>query len=149
MPGFNAATVVEPLDWTFEPDVPGARGTIREPRDAQIGDYLSAVKKMSAELKGRIPEGVDPDDPQELLAAIDSLDTDIVVQVHAKMARVYADLCSGSPTTEQILALPLRKRVMFYAWLQEQVMAPEAVPGGGSTPGQTRTLSAAGSSSTR
>lgn len=143
MPGFNAGTVVEPLDYTFEPDVKGCKGVIKEPSDRQIADWLSAIKRVTRELQDKIPEGLRNASQSEadvlaLMAAVDDLDPEVVVEFHVNMAGMFSALCSGEPTKEQILALPIRKRTIFYGWLQQEVMAPEAAPGGGS--GQVVTM---------
>jgi hypothetical protein len=131
MPAFDSGSVVEPLDYSFEKHIPGCKGTVQEPTDKQIAKYLADVKKMSAEMKASLPEGIDADDPMELLAAMETLDTDIVLKMHDTLAGIYASLCSGEPSKATLLKLPARIRVMFYAWLQQEVMAPEAAPGGG------------------
>ena len=52
------------------------------------------------------------------------------------MAGIAAGLCSGEPSKDDILRLPPRIRAMFLAWLQREVMSPEAAPGGGSSAGE-------------
>ncbi len=130
MPAFDAGTVVEALDFTFEPFVKGCRGTIREPTDKLIAGFLSGIKKVIQEVQADIPS-VAADDPAGLLNALDDLDPEIVVSLMAKMAGQYAKLCSGFPSAEQILELPMRQRQMFFGWLQSEVMTPEAGPGAG------------------
>lgn len=144
MPAFDSGTVVEPLAWTFEKHVPGARGVIREPTDEQIAQYLTDVKAMTAKFRDQLPAGTDGDDPAELLAAVDDLDPQVVLTVHQELAGIYAALCSGNPSEEVLLKLPLRIRVLFYQWLQGEVMSPEAVPGGGSAQATTLRSPAAG-----
>ncbi len=144
MAAFDSGTVVEPLDWTFEKHVRGAKGTIKEPNDRQIADYLAAFKKFIAGTKGKLPEDVDVNDPAELVAAMDDLDPEITVQLHEELAGIYAALCSGDPSRELLLKLPPRIRTIFYGWLQQEVMSPEAVPGGGSAQVTTLRSAAAG-----
>jgi hypothetical protein len=143
VPAFNAATVVEALDWTFEPFVPGARGQIQEPTDDQIDAYLKSLKDLTASVRDKVPDVPDGADPVDLMAAIDDLDATVVRELTEKMAEICAALCSGAPSQEQILALPPRRRTMFYGWLQQEVMSPEAAPAAGNA--QVRNLrSAAG-----
>jgi len=144
MPAFDSGSVVEPLDWSFEKHVKGARGTVREPNDRQIADYLADMKKFIASTKGKLPEDVDADNPAELVAAMDGLDPEITVQLHQELAGVYASLCSGEPSRELLLKLPPRIRTVFYGWLQREVMSPEVVPGGGSAQVTTLRPAAAG-----
>jgi hypothetical protein len=140
MAAFNAGTVVEALDWTFEPFV-SAKGVIREPTDEQIAAYLTAVKALGQEIREKVPDAPEGSDPADLMAALDNLDLDSVAALTGKMAATVSALCSGDPSTDTILALPPRRRTMFYGWLQAEVMSPEAAPGGGSA--QVRTLRSA------
>lgn len=144
MPGFNAATVVEPLDWDFEPFVKGAKGTIKEPTDDQIAQFLTDVKAVTAKFRDMVPDGIDGDDPAELLAAINDLDPQIVKVANGEIAGVFAALCSNKPSKTVILQVPPRIRNMFFVWLQQEVMSPEAVPGGGSAQAVTLQPAAAG-----
>lgn len=139
MPKFDAATVVDPLDFTFKPHV-NAEGTIREPSDDQIQKFLDAYKELTRELRGQIPEDIDPTDIMAMMDAMDNLPPDILVESSTKMAEICSKLCSGFPSVEQILALPPRIRNPFYAWLQGEVLNPEAATGGGEQPlnGQKR-----------
>ena len=140
MAAFNAGTVVEGLDWTFEPFV-HASGTIREPNDEQIAAYLADVKAIGQEVREKVPDAPEGSNPADLMAALENLDLGQVAELTGKMAGIMAALCSGDPSKETILALPPRRRTMFYGWLQAEVMSPEAAPGGGNA--QVRTLRSA------
>ena len=141
--GFNAATVVEDLDWTFEPYVKGAKGKIAEPNDSQISTFLREFKAIVAEVRAKVPTVAEDADAVDLMAALDDLDPDTIDELTGQMAGLYAALCSAEPSREQILALPPRRRGMFYGWLQQEVMSPEAAPAAGNA--QVTTLrSAAG-----
>jgi hypothetical protein len=144
MPAFDSGSVVEPLAWSFKAHVKGAEGVVREPNDRQIADYLSAFKKFIAGTKGKFPEDVDVTDPAELVAAMDDLDPEVTVQLHEELAGIYAALCSGDPSRELLLKLPPRIRTVFYGWLQQEVMSPEVVSGGGSAQVTTLRSAAAG-----
>lgn len=137
MAGFNAETVVEPLEYDFRTreNPKGRHGIVREPTDRLIAEYLSGVKELAKKLKGDLPAAITAGgdiDVGLMLQSIDDLDPEVVVDFHANMAGLFSKLCSGEPTKEDILAVPIRIRVMFYAWLQREVMSPEAAPGGGS-----------------
>ena len=109
-------------------------GTIREPNDRQIADYLGGYQQLVKEYRGQLPDelvaGGNPDVGAVLDAATD-LDTEIVLKLNADIASLTAALCSGDPSKDDILGLPPRIRAMFCAWVQKEVMSPEAVPGGG------------------
>lgn len=133
MAAFDAGNVVEPLDYSLRPHVDKA-GTIREPNDRQIADYLAGYQQMIKDYRGQLPDelvaGGNPDVGAVLDAATE-LDAEIIVKLNAEVAALVAGLCSGDPSKDDILGLPPRIRGMFCAWVQKEVMSPEAVPGGG------------------
>ncbi|HTJ67547.1 MAG TPA: hypothetical protein VL551_08475 [Actinospica sp.] len=139
MAGFNAEAVVEPLDYSFRPHVDKA-GTIKEPTDRQIAAYLAGVKKLIKDYRGQLPDDLigGSTDMAAVLSAVEDLDAEVTVRFNADMAGLFADLCSGDPSKDDILALPPRIRAVFARWLQQEVMAPEAAPGGGNA--QVKTL---------
>jgi hypothetical protein len=143
MAGFDAGNVVEPLDYSLRPHVDKA-GTIREPNDRQIADYLAGYQQMIRDYRGQLPDelvaGGNPDIGAVLDAATE-LDTELVLKLNAEVAALVAALCSNDPSKDDILGLPPRIRGMFCAWVQKEVMSPEAVPGGGKA--QVRTLRSA------
>ena len=130
MAGFKAQGVVEALDYDFSPYVK-VSGTIPEPTDRQIADFLGGLKALLKEVEADLPQDADLNDPGTLLAAMDNLDTEITIKVTGKMCVIYGKLCSGTPTERQIQDLPPRIRQVFFAWLQTEVMSPEAVTGAG------------------
>src|ERR1700681_4584695 len=146
MAGFDAGAVVDPLDYTFLPDV-NVHGVIKEPSDKVIATYMRDVKQLVSSLKDKLPEalltGGDIDITQ-MFAAADDLDPDVVVNFHTEMAGLFAKLCSGEPSKTDILGLPIRKRVMFYAWLLREVMSPEPASGDGKQQGSAPQLKVAG-----
>ncbi len=139
MAGFDAASVVEPLEYTLRPHVDKA-GIIREPTDRQIADYLAGIKKLMKDFRGKLPDAMvaGSTDIAAILDAVDDLDAEVALKLNEQVAEVSSGLCSGDPTKDDILALPPRIRAMFLAWLQREVMSPEAAPGGGNA--QVKTL---------
>jgi hypothetical protein len=142
---FDSGTVVESLDYSFEKHLgKGHKGTVREPSDRQIADYMAALKKLIESYREKIPTDADTSNPAELVMALDQLDPEQVINFNEQMAGLYAALCSGEPSREELLKLPLRIRTVFYGWLQQEVMSPEAVPAGGNSPVTTLRSAAAG-----
>jgi hypothetical protein len=138
VPGFVAKGVVEPLDYDFAP-YSSASGTIKEPSDEQIGQFLEDMKKFYGSLASeqasfddlaRGDDGGRPD-PARILEALNDLDLGGMIGKIGEMASAYSKLCSGRPTAAQIQSLPLRVRAHFFAWLQGEVVNPEAAPGAG------------------
>jgi hypothetical protein len=153
MPGFDAGSVVEPLDYSFKTllDPSGKpycdkAGAVREPTDRQLADYLAGIKKLVASFRGKLPDDLmsGTASPAELTDAVGDLDPEVVIEFHAGLAAVVAKLCSDDPSAEDLLKLPIRIRGLFYSWLQQEVMAPEAAPGGGSAQVTTLRRAAAG-----
>lgn len=130
MPGFDAGTIVEALEYTFEPYV-SAKGTVKEPSDKQIAEFMNGIKEVITKVQKDLPDNIDPTDVAQIMAAMDDFSPEIMVTLADDMAEVFSALCSGRPTKIQMLALPPRRRTLFYNWLQQEVLSPEAVPGGG------------------
>ena len=132
MAGFKAESVVEALDYDFNPYVK-VSGTIPEPTDRQIADFFGDMKTLFKEIEADLPTGIDLDSMSSVMEAMDDLDTEVTIKITGKMCVLYAKLCSGTPTEQQIRELPPRIRQIFFNWLQQEVMAPEAVTGAGQT----------------
>lgn len=138
MPGFQAQGVVEALDYDFNPYV-AEKGTIPEPTDTQIAEFLSGMKTVIKEARDSVPEDLHEEaSPESILEALEDVDPEVAIRQMTKMCEVYSALCSGTPSPESIRQLPMRVRNIFFAWLQQEVMAPEAVSPGGN--GQVRNL---------
>lgn len=138
MPQFDASGIVEGLECKLKPYA-DFEDVIPEPSDRQIGDFLAGLKKVYADAKqAGMPDAVDTSDPDQVAEAIEALDPDQYVRFQDSMAGLHAALCSERPSKAQILAVPLRRRNLFFQWLQQEVMSPEAAPPAGS--GQVSTL---------
>jgi hypothetical protein len=142
MPQFDASGIVEGLECKLRPYAE-FDGVIPEPTDQQIGEFLSRLKKVLREAQDKLgrkddTEEIDVTDTAQVAKALDDLDPEDFVKIADEMAALHADLCSGTPSKAQILAVPLRRRNLFYQWLQGEVMSPEAASPGGN--GQVRTL---------
>lgn len=136
MPTFDAGSVAEPLDYDFT-TVRGfkdkrAKGTIPEPTDDQIADFIGAIRDMMKEAGSIAGAGqIDVTNPSTFFNQLDAYDPEKFRGVFHGMTKAYSELCSGHPSVEQIAALPLRIRLRFFAWVQEEVVSPEVGTGGG------------------
>jgi hypothetical protein len=133
MPSFDAGEVLESLDWDFTRAGVKAKGVVPEPSDHLIGAFLDGLKKLYTDAKASgldldLPEGATP---EQMMDALNQVTVEKFEQFMAKTAELFADLCSGKPSKEQLLALPLRVRVKFYGWVQAEVVRPEAGTGAG------------------
>ena len=134
MPSFDAAAIVEPIHVKLMPYAQFDED-VQEPSDKQLGAFLSALKKMQAGggLAAMGIEGgfIDITDADAVMKAIDELEPDKFVEVMRDLADMHSKLCSGKPSVAQILAVPVRRRFALFAYLQGEVLSPEAVPAGG------------------
>jgi len=133
MPTFDAGTVVEALDWDFHAAGVKAKGTIPEPSDAAIGTFLDEVKTLysKAQKSGMAVDASEGLTPDQMLEALSAVTGDAYVEFMADLAGIFGKLCSDKPSKTNLLALPVRVRVKFYAWVQEEVVNPEAGTGAG------------------
>ena len=134
MPTFDAGTLAEALDWDFTKAGVKAHGTVPEPSDRMIGDFLDGLKTLyeKARADGLTGEGIaGADRPADMLDALTAVTGDKFVTFMADVAGLFAALCSDKPDQVTLLKLPLRVRTGFYAWIQGEVVSPEAGPGAG------------------
>jgi|SRR5215472_4489289 len=147
MPKFDASTVqLETLDWDFRGFGVDAHGVVPEPSDKTIGNFLDGLKRLyeSAAESGLPTEEVSDADPGEMIAALHRLTGDSYVKFMADLAGLFSQLCGRTPSAAQILKLPLRVRVKFYGWLQDEVVNPEAGTGAGTAEVRSLPSAAAG-----
>lgn len=134
MPQFDAAAIVEPIHVRLMPYA-DFDDDIREPSDKQLGEFLSALQKLMGggglAAMGISGGFIDTADPDAMLKAVEDLEPARFVEVMDDLAGMHARLCSGKPSKAQILAVPVRRRFALFAYLQGEVMSPEAAPGGG------------------
>jgi hypothetical protein len=147
MPKFDASTVtVEDLDWDFHGFGVKAKGSIPEPSDAAIGKFLDDLKALYTKAQGSGLDIALPEDagPEQMLAALAGVTGDAFVEFMADLAGIFAVLCSDQPGKDNLLALPMRVRVKFFGWVQEEVVSPEAGPGAGTAVVRSLPSAAAG-----
>lgn len=137
MPKFDAGSVVDPLDYDFT-TVNGykhrrAKGTIPEPTDEMITTFISDLRDLMKEAGSVVGDvaGLDLANPAEFFQQLDNYDPAKLLDIYKGMAAACSKLCSGQPSAEEIAALPIRIRVRFFQWLQQEVVSPEAVTGAG------------------
>lgn len=130
MAGFKALDAAEPLDYDFNPYLDIA-GTIVEPTSDQIDVFRQSMTNAYTELDI---------DPEMLKAAVSGDIGDHAESVLAhfgeimastseletKTAQIVAVLCAGSPSEENIMALPYRVRQAFLGWVTGTFFSPEA-----------------------
>lgn len=146
MPAFDAGDVLESLDWDFTKAGVKAKGTIPEPTDHQIGQFLDGLKALYTDAKA---SGLDLDlaenaTPEQMMDTLAQVTGEKFEKFLAALAGLFAELCSDKPSKEQLLGLPLRVRVKFYGWVQGEVVRPEAETGAGNVVAMSPRSAAAG-----
>lgn len=107
--GFDAASQVEPLDWDFT-KFGGGKGTIPEPS-------MSELRAFRQKLLDLLPSG-DSDEADEAdVARLYSLSPEERDRLNDASVDVVAEFCKGSPSLDEILALPGRIRSAFVDWI--------------------------------
>jgi hypothetical protein len=124
MPGFDAGTIVEPMDYNFT-KFGGRKAVIPEPDEDQVKLMYS---EMDGLLKSIASEFVKlPDNPsaQDLVESLNQLTmSESYAPMLQGMTEIYSRLCSNSPSVDELLLLPPRIRALFFQWVAKQ-MRPE------------------------
>lgn len=121
--GFDASTAVEPLDYDFthfasrDPVLADAKGVIDEPSD----EAVQKMQRQFAEATKAFRDASSGDGPP-----LAELDRDVFEASETAILEAVAEVCNGSPSREQLAALPYRHKRRFLTWLQRQLMNPES-----------------------
>ena len=148
MAGFDAGALVEPLDYNFKPYCPEISGTVPEPSDKQIETFLAKLKSIMTAASKDLGGTVSEDDPDQFLEALTSLDPKMVIGTLRDMAHAYAALCSNKPSFTELMQAPMRVRILFFRWVQQEIFSPEVRTGAGTAVVSQLPRAVAGSSST-
>jgi hypothetical protein len=126
--GFDAGTVVDPLDWTFVAITKDTadQGTIKEPTDKMIDDLFQGIRTLVRELGeqvGMAKGALTPEQAMEGLADLpDGSEKDFGIDTYLEeVNELFATACSGSPSAAQLAKLPMRIRMPFFAWLLKEL----------------------------
>jgi hypothetical protein len=162
--GFNAGNVVSPLDYDFSAmaeaphnikELAECKGVIAEPSSVQLQAFQTANAKELQRIRKEAgaPDGEDdaPDGAvsagvisDALLARLADVDPKKVEAARLRQAKIYAAVCSGTPSAETLGFLPHRIMNAFAEWLSDELMNPEAKAGDGKPPLTIVRSSAAG-----
>ena len=135
MAGFNAANIVEPLDYDFTAikGLENVKGTIPEPTSLQVQTFLTASRKEADRNQRDLGITGDAEDmtKEQILAVLDKASPSRTQAAKKREAEIFSDLCSGTPTAGQLLELPHRIMIEFAKWVTKEVLDPEVSTGGG------------------
>lgn len=115
---FTAGDEVEDLAYDFTKYIPGAAATgeIPEPSSKQIARFFSKMAQTARDMMDT--STFDPDNPAELLHALDSLDEAQFTKMNDGMVAAYAHLCGNTPSEATLKKLPWRVQQAFFGWVQ-------------------------------
>lgn len=144
MSTFNAAEVVEPLDYDFGRHA-DAKGTITDPSPGRVAEFGRALLQHQQRVNALAPELAADADTGDRLTALAELSESMEKAGAAREeAEIYAALCSGAPSADDIMSLPYRLRESFYAWLRDEITPNGATGNAGSAAAAAMFLAAAG-----
>ena len=139
MGGFKAQGAVSSLDFDFEPYVEGAKGTIAEPSQDALDRYRDANESAMAQ-SGlslnqiaevvKLASGDTEPSEDEMVRVLGHMPDDLeAVMAKAREAQAAQfetaiEVCGGTPSEEQIKALPGRVREAFVGWLTGELLRP-------------------------
>jgi hypothetical protein len=161
MAAFNAASIVEPLDYDFTGmalapnnirELADVRGVIPEPSSVQVRRFMQAsarelqrIQREAADAAGKAgqgtgepaedAEGADADigagDVADAIELLAGADERAGEAARKRDAANVSKLCSGEISAETLMKLPFRIYRGFGKWLWEEITDPEAVTGAG------------------
>jgi hypothetical protein len=118
--GFDAGVEVDELTYDFSKFLPGVTGTIPEPTNEQLEALVAVLRKTFPTTTN--PETGKTQVDLEAVAAA----TDEDSEAEAVLYDAISEFTSGSPSTEQLKALPFRPQRAFVGWLLGQFFSPES-----------------------
>lgn len=128
--GFVAAESVSELDFDltgldsrgkrvagWPKDLHDVKGVVPEPSQEQVRAMQVAVRKHF---------GLGEDADVEAITARVASSVEERAERDKALAKIYADACSQTPTTEQLLLLPNRHYAAFIGWISGEFFSPTA-----------------------
>jgi hypothetical protein len=90
----------------------------------QIQSFKQALADM-IQSTPTAPDNVDEMTPRQMVMSISGLLSRDTTEVDEKVMHMAADVCSGSPSFDDIAVLPYRARSAFLGWLVGVLILPE------------------------
>ena len=125
MASFVLSEEVSSLEYNFEPYA--GKGTIPEPSSFQITSFRKGLAQM-VEFSAR-GEDMDIDvekmPPSEYAKRLSGLLREDTSEQDEKVLQMMADVCSNTPSYDDLCALPFRARQAFLGWIMGALIIPE------------------------
>ena len=126
MASFVLSEEVSSLEYNFEPYA--GKGTIPEPSSFQITSFRKGLAQM-VEYAAR-NEDIDVDVEKlptaEYAKRLSNLLREDTSEYDEKVLQMIADVCSNTPSYDDLTALPFRARQAFLGWIIGALIIPEA-----------------------
>lgn len=118
MAGFIAKDALDPFPYDLAPYA-DAKGSVPEPSDELVRAFYAGLGNAleGALGKDRL-EGIDLTEPDEVRKLMGQLTEDDLKAMQGQMLDLHAAVCDGSPSREELEALPYRLKQHFYGMLQ-------------------------------
>lgn len=131
MPKFDAGKAVEAVEWDFTA-YGGGEGTTPEPSRGQIQKFNSTQRALTKRIRPIIRKAESLEKKakegtisgEELDAEVDALETEVtekeMEQYEQEFTEALAELCSGSPSVDDMEELPFRVKQAWAEFVLEQ-----------------------------
>lgn len=124
MSSFDAGNIVEPLDYDFT-KFGGRKAEIPEPDEELVIEMYAEMDALTKEVAASFVELPENPSAQDLVGALNLVTmSEAYKPMLEGMTKIYAKLCSGSPSEDELKQLPPRIRGLFFQWMAQQ-MRPE------------------------
>lgn len=117
MPKFTITDQVDALSFDFTPYA--GSGSIPEPSSEQIESFRRSLAELIAENSTATGDGLTLIQQVQAYLAVDA------GQVNEKMLHLTAEVCSDSPSFDDLMALPFRPQQAFLGWIIGVFVRPE------------------------
>lgn len=104
----------------------GVQGMTPDPSDEMLEAFMRGMRDAAKQYSAA--EGVDVDNltQAEIAELMEDDDAMQIVAAQKTICSLVGDLTGGSPSADQLLALPLRVRQAYIKWIQGKLFDPEA-----------------------
>jgi hypothetical protein len=120
MANFVLTEQVSALSYDLTPYA--GKGTVPEPSALQIQSF----RRVLAEMIGEMPQPqADTADQMELVRRVVEFLGKDTTEIDEKLTHAAADVCSGSPSYDELRDLPYRPMQAFLGWLVGMFLVPQ------------------------
>lgn len=116
------------VQYNFHPDAPHVKGVIPDPSDDMLKIYHKNIRELMKEsgIEDLPTEAELRANPGRMDSLMDRIDNYDQIETHHKVLEIIAELCGDTPSVEDMMLLPYRKRIRFVRFVQKELTNPEA-----------------------